>query len=402
MKPHSIFILTFVAALSAQADFLDNDGRDVLKDLAELQNPQASPTQAPTPEPQPTPAPQPTPEPQPTPAPQPAPQPTPTPQPAPRLAPATATPTPPKDISSDDGETLKADISQAYEHGDNPQFRELVDQLTPLQDKEDIATFRQTLTQLQAAFRPKTILHLTQEAQKKSIHDLSSKEASQGGTWYTGPRVVARLDPDWVAYYSDTVIPKLDAFLRPLATHVYETDIAFEIKKDSQDCLIIHTGSNLQYSRFMSSIKKSSNYSYFFCYKPLAPKEFANPKEGRVVRMHLSVFCLPAAYNINTPNKSLDYTVHAHIFDAQNKYISSFPENSMSQASLMTGSTNSHYKPGWGLSWLMQSPNGIMHIEWRVAAYRGDSRRPISIHVPEGKTFGGVIVTFRPYYDCFE
>lgn len=294
--------------------------------------------------------------------------------------------------------TLRVDPAQDFVFPENPDFSRLVESLTPLANKEDVAEFNKKLEALKDTIRPRGLLVITQPAEKRDFSTLSAEEARAGGSWYSAPESYLTLDPEWISYFANTVTPKLDALLRPLAVKVLESDETLTITKTSGGSLTVRLGDD-KVSDLLKTIPRNADYAFFYCWTPTRPEEFRNLKEGRAIHTRFTLYCLPKPYAVNQSYKVNYINVFMHLYDSEKRLIPGKKQR-VYDMTWTPGVTNSAYKPGWGLSWAFRSRNGILYVALRMPELRG--KYTDSFHVPADRTYGGIIATFRKANECFE
>lgn len=270
------------------------------------------------------------------------------------------------------------------------EFRLAIAQLTPLEDRYDTAAFREKIISLTETYARALELHEIVPTRKLDFTELDPQEATISKNWYTGPTVDAALRPEWIQYYAKTVVPKLDAFWRPLAIKVVETKESFPVRADEAGNPYVHVA-NGNWSEEISSIQ-NNEYSFFYYLVPEDPDAFAKAKPGSQVNMRFAMFCLPKAFALEFDHKADMPDATWYIYDQNKHYLGSCAYNSPKSTTARTLKRhygNPNFKPGWGLAWLLND-------NLAVRVYEGGR-----FCVNADKQYGGSFVSFRGSRECF-
>lgn len=279
--------------------------------------------------------------------------------------------------------------AQVYDQeiGVSEEFLKAVENLTPLEDKEDIHAFTAKLKALATPRSRGIRIRVLQDAQKRPFEQLSSNEANLSRTWYDAPKVVISVQPEWVKYYVEAVAPKIDAFFRPLATSVYEASNAVKLYQSDDEGTYIDWRSVSSSNQFKNIPK---NCCYYCLHIPERLNEYEPEYKGDEIHIRTVVYCLPNPYHANISNSQHE-SVYWHVYDKDHKHLCTI-DNSKSYGydgtwSVIVGDTGRI--PGCSFSWLLGN-----HISYPVF-------RRAWCYMKEGDTYGGSLVTFRPAEECF-
>ena len=285
----------------------------------------------------------------------------------------------------------KQKTEQVYDQeiGVSEEFLKAVENLTPLEDKEDIHTFTAKLEALATPRSRGIRILVLRDAQKRPFEKLSNREATLSRKWYDAPKAVISVQPEWVKYYVENVAPKIDAFLRPLAIKVYETSNAFKIHRSDALGSYIDWTSPAWRDQFKDIPK---DCCYYCIHIPEHLNECDPEYKGDAIHIRTVMFCLPAPYSVHIANSQHE-SVYWHVYDKDHKHLCTV-DNSKINAYGRDGTWdvtvgNPERLPGKSVSWLMgnQISYTVLDSAW--------------CYLAEKNTYGGSMVTFRPAEECF-
>lgn len=307
---------------------------------------------------------------------QPAPE-EPTAQPAPAQEDATAQPTPEEPTPTEQPNVYLMDTSA--------EFRQVIQDFAPPENKDDAEGFRAALAKLTSARAVATELKLVREAHLPAI-------LPYGDTYeYQPPTVCLAVAPGWIDYYTRTVAPKLDAFFRPLAVSVLETDEVMYITRKSGSILFQLNPLKNKWRKLLKSAPKGC--CYYRCWVPESPDEWKELKEGLNVRMKLRLYCLPAAFTPPEPPAAdtVDGTpCYWHTYDKEGNYISSHNPVPLQGVSWQRCVGDAHDANGWSFGWLLDD---------NLTTEAHPTFTPLPM--PKKIAFGGSRVTLADQYASF-
>ena len=227
-------------------------------------------------------------------------------------------------------------------------FKQAVDDLVPLENSEDIEAFHARLGALFAHQARGVVIRTLEEAQKRPFTDLSAKEAQKSKDWYRHPKAVLAISPEWVKYYAETVVPKVDAFLRPLATKVVEIDEEYKLCRNEKTGAVEVDWSSSVWRQYTSDLPRDCRYYYQLVPKQL--EEYEPSYQGKVIHTRLIIYCLPSPYGLPDLSVHVDsLQIFWHVYDTQRKHIYSID----SHYSRRTDWGDYDRIPGLALNWMV-------------------------------------------------
>lgn len=300
-------------------------------------------------------------------------------------APMSSSTTPPStELIPPTEEDLRINTSQ--------EFIQAVENLIPLQDKEDLETFHRRLGALATPGARGIEIRVLKEAQKRPFSTLSAQEAAKSKKWYNHPVTVVAVQKEWVEYYTHTVAPKLDAFLRPLAAHVLETSGPCQLKREPNGKISVQ----LQTGPLSETCRDAPNgYSYYYVLTPEDTNEFDPEYKGDVVHFRYTLYCLPSAFAMRSDFKAQSAEVYWHVYDQNRQHLFT-ASSSQARSTASTWATTSSFECCWSIAWLL---NG--NIATPVLEGIFDDRDPFCIYLNNQQEYGGSLVSFRNAEECF-
>ncbi len=115
----------------------------------------------------------------------------------------------------------------------NEETRNFWENLLPLEDKQDLNAFKQaTLDMCEKTKVPIQIVSLTQpkEIPFEELSSYQAGEAAKGSKFYQGARAKFRVNPAYLVFCNDVMIPKIEEFFEPLAKEVTRKTITCTVK----------------------------------------------------------------------------------------------------------------------------------------------------------------------------
>lgn len=270
------------------------------------------------------------------------------------------------------------------------EFRRAVEELTPLEDPQDTEAFLAKLNTLTASYARALELKVVKPSRKLDFNELSPKEVAISKEWYTAPVANAVVRPEWIQYYCQVLVPKLDALWRPLALKVVEGKESYPVVADRHGLPQV-VWNNPAWYRATSNIR-NGDYSFFYYLVPEDPIAFAKAKPGSKVVMRHAMFCLPPAFATDPGTKGDMPEAWWYIRDKNNSYLGERAYDSPQSTSARTSRRNygsASQKAGW-------SPALLLGNNLAVRVFEG-GRFPIE----KGKQYGGDFVSFRRSWECF-
>lgn len=115
----------------------------------------------------------------------------------------------------------------------NEETRNFWENLQPLEDKQDLNTFKQiTLDMCNKTQVPIQLVSLTQpkEIPFEELSSYQAGEAAKGSKFYQGAKAKFRVNPAYLVFCNDVMVPKIEDFFEPLAKEVTRKTITCTVK----------------------------------------------------------------------------------------------------------------------------------------------------------------------------
>ena len=293
-------------------------------------------------------------------------------------------PSPARDSAWDDRDR-KVNISQ--------EFIRAVENLRPIEDKEDIGAFQRRLGALLVPRSKGLELRVLRDVRKRPFSELSPAAAKISTKWYDRPLVVVGVQQEWVKYYAHTVAPKIDAFLRPLAVKVVESSGAYNLIRSQREG---HEGEvyiGWETGPWREPTEEApAGCSYYYLQIPEDINEFSPDYKGDVVHLRFVMYCLPRPFSMKKGICEPFEEVYWHVYNPSHNHLATVGRKEGFNRNIIKGWDitwgDSSCIPGWSFCWLLGD-----YIT--VPVFEHD------IYLKEKDTYGGSLISFRSAEECF-